>query len=78
MPPRLRPVNTETVARRLELHPDTVTLEEAKAIYNRLGLDAEMDGHSSLKAEAYALATCVQDLVDTPEPRGLVDTPAAS
>jgi hypothetical protein len=72
MPPRLRPVNADTVARRLELRPGTVTFEAVKEIFNRLGLAAEMYGHSSVKAEAYALATTVQDLIDTPEHGGLV------
>lgn len=71
MPPRLRPVNAETVARRLELHPDTVTVEAAKALCNRLGMDADMDGHTGLASAAFDLTTSLQELIDTPEPRGL-------
>jgi hypothetical protein len=72
MPPRLRPINAETVARRLELHPGTVTLGAAKVIYDRLGQCAEMDGHTGLATEVFELATDLQELIDTPEPRGLV------
>jgi hypothetical protein len=72
MPPRLHPVTRETVARRLELQPDTVTFEAARTLFNGLGLDAEMDGHRDLKAEAYALGISIQDLIETPEADGLV------
>lgn len=72
MPPRLRPVNTATVARRLELQPDTVTLSAAKFIIDNLGRGAEADGHTGLATEAFELAIEVQAIVDTPEPRGLV------
>lgn len=72
MPPRLHPINAATVARRLELHPGTVTLESAKAIYNRLGDIAAADGHHEVKVEAFAMAKAVQELIDTPKPDGLV------
>ncbi|GAA4032974.1 hypothetical protein GCM10023063_15420 [Arthrobacter methylotrophus] len=72
MPPRLRPVNAETISRRLELRPDTVALGAAKVSYDRLGQDAETDGHTGLATEVFELATDLQDLIDTPEPRGLV------
>jgi hypothetical protein len=72
MPPRLRPVNADTVARRLELHPGTVTLGAAKVLYDRLGQDAERDGHTGLGTEVFELATDLQEVIDTPEPSGLV------
>lgn len=72
MPPRLLPVSTETVARRLELNPGTVTLAAAKVIIDGLGLDTEADGHSGLATEAFELAIEVQAIADAPEPGGLV------
>lgn len=72
MPPRLHPVNAETVASRLELYPDTVTLGAAKVLYDTLGQDTERDGHTGLATEVFELATDLQELIDTPEPCGLV------
>lgn len=72
MPPRLRPIAPEATAERLELRPETVTLDAVKAIYARLGEDAERDGHHELKVEAFAMAEVIQELVEIPEPVGLV------
>lgn len=72
MPPRLRPVNTATVARRLELHPGTVTLGASRVIYEELARDADRDGNTGLATEAFELAQSVQDLIDEPQPAGLV------
>ena len=72
MPPKLKAVTAETVAPRIELQPDTISLAAAKAIYNRLGDTAAADGHHELKVEAYALAETIQELIDTPAPDGLV------
>jgi hypothetical protein len=71
MPARLPHVAAETVARRLELRPGTVTLDALKDIYTGLGEDALTDGHSVLKVEAFAMAAAVQELIETPEPSGL-------
>lgn len=72
MPPKLNAVTAETVAARIELHPDTITLAAAKAIYNRLGDTAAADDHHELKVEAYDMAKAVQELIDTPDPAHLV------
>lgn len=72
MPPRLRPIAPETIAERLELRPETVDLTTAKAIYTHLGQDAMTDGHHGLKVEAFAMAEVIQELIEIPEPDGLV------
>lgn len=72
MPPKLNPITAETVAARIELHPDTITLAGAKAIYNRLGDTAATDGHHELKVDAYDMAKAVQELIEAPGPSNLV------
>lgn len=62
MLPRLRPVNTETVARRLKLHPGTVTVEAVRANCNLLGMDADADGHTGLATEAFDLILAAHEL----------------
>ncbi|WP_427019357.1 hypothetical protein ACQCSX_21945 (plasmid) [Pseudarthrobacter sp. P1] len=72
MPPRLQPVTAKTVALRLELHPGTITLDTVKTIFDQLADGAAADGNHALRLEARDAAAAVQDLIDTPEPRGLV------
>lgn len=74
MSPKLHAVTAGTVAARIELQPDTITLAAAKAIYNRLGDTAAADNHHELKVDAYDMAKAVQDIIDTPEPDGLVSS----
>lgn len=72
MPQKLGPIKPEATAERLTLHPETIDLAAVKAIYTRLGEDAQTDGHHELKVAAYDMAKVIQWLIEIPEPDGLV------
>lgn len=67
-------MSAEAIAHRLASHPDTVTLEAARAIFTQLSIDAHADGHEDLPAKAQEAASTIHDLIPCQEPRTLVDS----
>lgn len=68
MPPRLMPVTAATVAERIALRPDTISLAAAKAIFVEMAEHAAKDRYWELQTCSLNLATQLQGLISDPMP----------
>lgn len=74
MPPRLPHVTAATVASRIELRPDSISLTAARNIYRQLSVTAQENRFPDLASDLNGISEFVQDLIDTPAPAGLVSS----